>query len=523
MTSRRRRWVLLVACVSAMVVALDNLILNVALPTLVRELHASTSELQWIVDTYLLVFAGLLLVGGSLGDRFGRAKMLRVGLMVFGTASFTAAFSASATALAVCRGVMGVGAALILPASVAILTNVYTDPRERGRALGVWASIGGLGLALGPVLGGVLLSQFWWGSIFLVNVPIALIALLVGWWAMPESRNPETSRFDPLGVVLSVLGVSTLVWAAIQAPTRGWGSIATLGSFVVAFATLGCFVLWELHCAHPMLELRFFCNSRFSVANLTCGLSNIAWAGILFVLTQLLQSVFGYSPLTAGLGLVPMSAAFMVAGAIGPRLAERFGTQWAVALGLGVFAAGLVVLTTTTQHSGYLWTLPATLGIGAGIGFTNAPLADAVMGSVPRQQAGLASGTYSTTKQTCNALGVAVVGSLLVSGYHSTLATRTRGLGLSHADVTAARASLSAALGVAHRLGGETGRVLGDAARSGFIHGMHLGAILGIALLALGVVLVLRYLPARAPDVSVSDAHDADDVRGYVPLDVIID
>ena len=518
MTDGRRRWALGVVCLSVLVITLDNLILNVALPTLVRELHASTSELQWIVDAYILVFAGLLLVGGSLGDRFGRALVLRIGLFVFGIASAAAAFSADATALAVCRGVMGVGAALILPTSVAVLTNVFTNAGERVRALGVWSAIGGLGLALGPVLGGVLLSQFWWGSVFLVNVPIVVVALAVGWWAIPESRNPEASRFDPLGVVLSVLSVSALVWATIEAPTDGWGSVATLRSFAVVIVLFVCFVIWETRCAHPMLEVGYFRNRRFSVANLTAGLAGFAFAGTLFVLTQLLQFVFGYSPLTAGVRLVPLAAIMMVGGLLGPRLAEAVGTSRAVALGLGIFAVGLLVFATIDDHAGYLPVLVATLAIGAGFGLMNAPNTDAVMGAVPREKAGVASGTYSTARQVCNAVGVAVVGSILVSGYHSVLTARARSLDLSRSQLAASRTSLGTALRIARHLGGDTGRALGDTARAAYIHGMRLGALACAAALVVGAILALRYLPAGA-----HDTLDTDEDAVVAQLDVFVE
>ena len=515
---RRQRWALTIVCFAVLVTSIDSLILNVALPTLVRDLDASTSELQWIVDAYILVFAGFLLVGGSLGDRFGRAKILRIGLVVFGVASAVAAFSDSATALVICRGVMGFGAALIMPTSIAVLTNVFTGTRERGRALGVWSAVAGLGLALGPVVGGVLLSRFWWGSVFLVNVPIVAVVLVVSWWALPESRNPSASRVDPLGVVLSVLAVSALVWATVQAPTVGWESATTLRSFVVAFVLLGCFGLWAVRCAHPMLELGFFRNPRFSVASVASATANFAFAGTLFVLTQLLQFVFGYSPLSAGIALVPMAAAFMVAGLLGPRLAEHIGTKRAVALALAIFALGLLILATANEHSGFGVVLAATLTVGVGFGFTLAPTTDAVVGAVPNEKAGMASGTLSATRQVGTAMGVAVVGSLLVSGYRSVLATRTKALTLSHADLTAARTSLGSALAVARELGGDAGRTLGNAARLAFIHGMRLGLVVSAVLLALGALLALRYLPARA-----REAHAADESRPVPILDVLVD
>jgi EmrB/QacA subfamily drug resistance transporter len=524
-TARRQRWALGIVCLSVLVITIDNLIVNVALPTLVRELHASTSELQWIVDAYILVFAGLLLVGGSLGDRFGRALVLRIGLVVFGVASASAAFSTDATALVISRGVMGVGAALIMPTSVAVVTNVFTEPRARGRALGVWSAVGGLGVALGPIVGGVLLSQFWWGSVFLVNVPIVVIAVAGGWWAIPESRNPDASRFDPLGVVLSVVSVSAIVWATIQAPSQGWLSAATLGSFAVAFALLGGFVIWELRCAHPMLELGFFRNPRFSVSTLTSGVGGFAFAGTLFALTQFLQFVLGYSPLAAGVRLAPLAVALMVAAPLGSRLAERVGTKRAVAFGLFVFAAGLVVLATVSeQRSSYLEVLVGTVAIGAGFGAMSPPNTDAVMGSVPRAKAGVASGTLSTTRQVSNAIGVAVIGSILVSGYHSELASRTGTLDLSRADRAAARASGGDALGVAEHLGRRAAGDLSEAARSAYIHGMRLGLLTCAVAVALGAILALRHLPARAgDDLPAGDALRTDEAQRLHALDVVLD
>ena len=267
-----------------------------------------------------------------------------------------------------------------------------------------------------------------------------------------------------------------------------------------------------------MLELGFFRNPRFSVASVASGTANFAFAGTLFVLTQLLQFVFGYSPLAAGLALVPMAASFMVAGLLGPRLAERIGTKRAVASALAIFAAGLIVLTAANVHAGFGVVLAATLTIGVGFGFTLAPTTDAVVGAVPREKAGMASGTLSATRQVATAMGVAVVGSLLVSGYRSSLRTHTRDQGLSRANASEARTSLGTALAIAHDLGGAAGHALGDAARVAFIHGMRVGLVVSATLLGLGAILALRYLPARA-----LNARDADEARQVPVLDVLVD
>src|SRR5581483_11735120 len=265
---RNQRWLtLMVVCVSLMVIGLDNTILNVAIPTLGRVLHASTSSLQWMVDSYTLVFAGLLLTAGSLGDRFGRYKALTAGLVIFGTGSLASALSGSAGVLIATRAFMGIGGALIMPATLSIISNVFTEPAERSKAIGVWAGVSALGVGLGPIAGGFLLSHFFWGSVFLVNVPVVIIALIGGWMLVPDSRDPSAPPLDPMGALLSIAGLATFLWAVIEAPSHGWTAPAILAGFAVGLALLGAFVAWELHTDHPMLDMRFFRNPRFSAAS----------------------------------------------------------------------------------------------------------------------------------------------------------------------------------------------------------------------------------------------------------------
>jgi EmrB/QacA subfamily drug resistance transporter len=488
-----------VVSVSALIVTIDNTVLNVALPTLVRDLRASTSQLQWIVDAYILVFASLMLVGGSFGDRFGRARMLRIGLVVFGSASALAATSTTTAALVACRAVMGAGAAFIIPGSVAILRSVFPDTRQRARALGVWSLMGGIGVAIGPVLGGTLLLHFSWASIFLVNVPVALFALVVGWWTIPESRDPEPQRFDPIGVILCVLGISGVVWATINAPTAGWTSASTLGSYAFAFIVVGCFVAWELHCDHPMIELRFFRITPFSVANLTSLTTTIAWAGTMFLMTQTLQLLLGYSPFVAGALLMPLAVSMMITSPLSAWFAERLGTGRAVAIGLAIFAASLALLATESSVD-YARLVLLFVAMGAGMGLTLAPTTAVVLSAIPRSQAGFASGMLSTTKQFGNALGVALLGSLFVSGYQSVLDGRGDALGVTPGRLAEARPSFAKALEVASRLGGHAGDALRGAARDGFLHGVHLAAIAGSISLAVGAAVAWRFLPARTPE-----------------------
>jgi EmrB/QacA subfamily drug resistance transporter len=320
----RRWWTLIVLCIALLVIGLDNTILNVALPTLVHDLHASTSQLQWIVDAYTLVFAGFLLTGGSLGDRFGRKHAMSVGLVIFAAGSAAGAFSGSASMLTLCRAVMGVGGALIMPATLSILTNVFTDPKERSKAIGAWAGISGMGIAVGPILGGFLLEHFWWGSVFLVNVPVAIVALTLGRFLIPNSKDPSAPKLDFVGSGTSIVGLSLLLWAIIEVPGKGWSDPTVILTMIGGLLVLGAFAAWELRSDEPMLDLQFFANPRFTVASLSITMAFFAMSGTLFLLTQLLQFVLGYSALAAGYRMAPMAVAMMVMAPLTPRLTERF-------------------------------------------------------------------------------------------------------------------------------------------------------------------------------------------------------
>ncbi len=507
----REKWMLIAATnAGCLLIASSNLVINVALPTLARDLHASSSELQWIVSSYLLVYASLLIVGGNLGDRYGRLRMFRIGLTLFAGASALGAWSTSATTLIASRGLMGIGAAMIMPSTLSILTNVFTNPQERARAIGTWSAMGGLGFALGPFLGGVLLSRFWWGSVFLVNVVIAFLTMAVGWRVIPESRNTTRSRFDPIGVVLSTLGTSALVYAVIHAPDAGWTAPITLGVFAASMATLAGFVLWELHCDHPMLELEFFKNPRYSMGNVVMLFGSMVWAGFIFVITQLLQFVYGYSAFEAGVAILPFAATFTVMALLGPHVVERIGTKRTVVLALGIYAVGLAMVTTVGRETTYFHVGFGMLIIGFGFGMLNPPLSEAVMGAVPREKAGLASGPNTMARQLGSAMGVATIGSLLASGYQSTLADRQAEIGIGAGALATAQTSLSEALRTARRLGGATGDALAETAKTAFLHGLRIALVTAIGMLLFGAFLALRSLPARASD----EAHEAGDGAG---------
>lgn len=460
-----RRWpVLAVLCVSLLVVSLDTTILNVALPAIVRSLGASSSELQWIVDTYSIVFAGLLLVMGSLGDRLGRKWVFLAGLLVFACGSTLSAFSGTPDRLIAARGFMGIGAAAIMPCTLSILTNVFLDPAERARAIGIWSGTTGLGVAFGPVAGGWLLSRYWWGSVFLVNVPIALLGVVATLSLVPDSKNPQSLRPDSLGGLLSIAGMASLLWGIIEAPTMSWGSPWVIGSLVAAVTVLAVFAWWEMRCDHPMLRLHLFEERRFSVAMTALASVIFALMGGLFMLTQYLQFSLGYSP----------------------------------------FAAGLGILSVTTVHGTYLDALPGFLVIGFGVGLALAPCTDSIMGAVSTEEAGAGSATNGAALQTGGALGVAVLGSLLASRYQALVAVPLHAAHAPAQAVAAATGSLGGALEVASRVGGEMGAALASLARVAFVNGMDLALVVAAVVVSAAAVVVLVLLPSRpaahAPD-----------------------
>jgi len=391
-----RRWATLgVLCLSLLVIVVDGSIVNVALPTLVRQLHASTASLQWVADGYTLAMAGLLLSLGSLGDRIGRHRTLAGGLLVFGLGSALAGLSGSAGELVACRVVMGIGAAAIMPATLSILTNVFTVPSERARAIALWSAVSGLGVAIGPTLGGWLLEHFSWGSIFMVNLPIVAVALIAGRLLVPASKNPNPAALDPVGLVTSVAGVVAVVYAIIEAPASGWLSIRTLGVAAAGVVVLAGWVVYELRSSHPMVDLRVFRNARFSAASFSITMIFLALFGWLFLFTQQLQFVIGYNTLQAGARALPFAVTIGAVSQPAARLAGRVGTKAVVTAGLALMATGFALMATSSAHTGYAFLLPASIVIAAGMGLAMAPATESIMGSLPPAQAG--GGPPSTT------------------------------------------------------------------------------------------------------------------------------
>ncbi len=498
-----RRWFTLATlCLSLLIIVMDNTILNVAIPSLVKELGATNSELQWIVDGYTLVFAGLLLTTGSLGDRFGRKRALRVGIVIFAFGSMLSALATSPANLIATRALMGVGGALIMPSTLSILTNVFRDPKERGRAIAIWAGFSGLGVALGPVIGGLLLTHFSWSSVFWVNLPIGAIALTAGYFFVAESKDPSAPRLDPLGAVLSIVGLGSLLFGIIEGPDKGWSSPEVTLAFGVGVVGLTAFILWEKHTDHPMLDMSFFKNPRFTAANMAVTLTFFALFGSLFLMTQYWQLVHGYSPLQAGVRLVPYAMTMMITAPLSARLVERMGTKRVVTMGLSIISAAMIVLSTIHTDSSYPRVIINMCFMAFGMALTMAPATESVMGSLPRSKAGVGSAVNDTTRQMGGALGVAIIGSLVASVYASGIDEVAGRFGLGGVVLGEARGSLGAALKVSQGLG-PNGETFARAAKDSFVSGLSQGLLLGAAVVAIAAFVAYRFLPAAAHDALV--------------------
>ena len=483
----KRRWkTLAVLSLSLVIIGLDNTILNVALPSLQDEFDASSSTLQWIVDAYLLVFAGLLLTMGTLGDRFGRKLALQAGLLLFGGGSLAVLLVESASQLIAVRAVMGIGAALIMPATLSIITNVF--PREeRAKAIGIWAGMASIGVGLGPFAGGLLLEYFDWSSVFLLNVPVAAVALVAGFVLVPESRDPEPGAFDLRGAALSVAALVTLVYGIIEAPERGWGDPRVLGCLTAAVVLGAAFIAWQRRSPQPMLNLEYFRNPRFSVGSAAMSVAFFSLFGASFVLTQFLQDAMGYSALEAGAAQIPLAFGLLAGAGSSVKLSARVGTTPVVTAGLVGLGTTLGLTVFWTADMAY-WPLGLWFfGLAVSMGWIAGPATDSVMGAVPEEKSGVASAMNDVTRQVAGALGTAVIGSLITALYGSRMA-----------DFPAEAAdSIGQANAVATSLPAEQGASLMDAAASAFTEAMGIGFLVAAGVALLAAVVVKRRLPAR--------------------------
>ena len=501
-SARARGTALAVLCVAVLIVNIDNTILNVALPTLVHELNASASDLQWIVDSYVIVFAGLLLTAGSVADKIGGKRTLLAGLVVFGAGSAWAALSGSVATLIAARAGMGIGGALMIPSTLSIISDMYRDPGERQRAISLWAATTGLAVALGPIVGGLLLTRFWWGSVFLVNVPIAALGVIFAAWLVPDSRNPAAPAPDVVGAIASIAGIGLVLWGIIEGPTDGWSSGQVTGAIAAGVCVLAAFAVWEWRYKHPMLRLSYFRNRAFGAAIPAVTTVGFGLYGALFVLTQFLQFSLGVSPLQGGVRILPAAAAVVLIAPLSAVVVRLLGPKLTMAAGLALIAGGTWLVSSITVASGYASVVPGMVLLGAGAGLALPTSSGSVIGSVPRANSGVASATNTTAFQVGGALGVAIVGSLLSTRYTSritgALAASPNGRQVSPAALSAIKSSLGEALAVATRVPGTAGEMLAHAARGAYASGMDLGMVAASGVAIAGFLIALIWLPRRS-------------------------
>jgi len=517
----RRWWVLAVMSLSIFMIFVDNTVVNTAIPSIARDLEASTSTLQWVVDGYTLVLAGLLLAGGTIGDRYGRRRWMTIGMGVFGLAAVGAALSANAGTLIAFRAMQGVGAALVMPATLSILTDVF--PRqERAKAIGIWTGVGGLGIGFGPALGGYLVDQINWAAVFWLHVPVVAIALAGLLIVVPESRDSRARRLDVPGAVLATGGLLAIVYAIIQGSEAGWTSVEILGAFGAGASALVAFALVEVGSDHPMLPLRFFRERDFTAAVLIIGIVFFAMFVTFFFLTQLFQLVQGRSPFEAGLLIVPVALAMMVSAPISGVLVQRVGPRILLIGSMTAMIGGMLLLTQLDASSSTLQ-VAATLfffGIGGGLGMT--PLTDTVMAAVPVDDAGIGSAVNDVSRELGGALGIALVGSIVNGIYRSNVEEALAGQ-VSAELIDTAREGVGVTTVVAAQLPPEVAATLTSAANDAFIDAIGAGFIVSIAFL-IGAMAVSLLLPNRmratqaeaAPTIVLADAVMATSPTGAV-------
>jgi EmrB/QacA subfamily drug resistance transporter len=489
---RRRWWILVALCLSLLIIFVGNTSLNVAIPTLSRELHATESQLQWVIAAYSLVFAGLLFTAGAIGDRYGRKGALQFGLVVFLISCVGATLSHSTWQLIACRGLMGIGAAFIMPSTLSILVNVF-PPDERTKAISAWAAVAGCAGMIGPVASGFLLTHFWYGSVFLVNVPIVATAFIAGWFLLPKSRDPEEAQLDPFGSLLSIIGIVSIVYGLIEAPDHGWLSTPTLIAFGVGIVVLTVFVLWELHTDEPMLDMRYFRNPAYSTGTGGMVLIFMSMFGVMFLVTQYLQLVRGYTPLGAAIRLLPNAPLMILIAPCTPRLSERFGAHRTVAAGMVCVGSGLLLLRMLDLNTPFPFILGALMLSTAGFGLAMSPMTASIMSAVPPRRAGAGSATNDASRELGAALGVAVMGSLAASKYTTAVDPITARLPAQLRD--AARGSIAGAVRAAGALPAPAARALTAAADAAFVNGLHLAVTAGGLLAFTAAGIMFRYFP----------------------------
>jgi EmrB/QacA subfamily drug resistance transporter len=505
-THERRWWILAILCLVVIIVVIDNTIVNVALPVFSRDLHASNSSLQWIVDAYSLPFAGLLLAGGGLSDRLGRKRVMQTALGAFGAFSLLAAFSHSVPTLLVARALMGASAAFIFPATLSTLTIAFEDLSERAKAFGAWGAASGVAIAIGPVVGGLLLVHFWFGSIFLINAPLVLVAVVASSYVVPESKSPVRRRLDIIGLLLGTSGVTVLTLAIIQGPSWGWHSVTTLALFAGAMLALISFVIYELRRVGPLLDVRVFTNRTFSAAAGAIAVNYFALFGFIFLITQYFQLIRGYSALSAGIHTLPFAGVVMVATPLGAVASLRVGARYVVAAGLLIVGAALAWGGTIAPNAAYFGPVVEVMVLLAlGFSLVNAPSTASLMSTLRPDQVGAGSAVNETTRELAGTMGVAVVGSVFSSlfapGVRAALA-RYVGHGLTSAQLQVASSSTRAAQVTVSHFPSALRPGLDASVTNAFMQGLHRGCFVAGASAAVAAVLVLSYLPSLGEKVN---------------------
>ena len=493
--------ILIALCSAALIINIDVTIVNVTLPSLVRQLGATTTNLQWVVDAYSLVFAALILAAGSLSDRFGRKGILLAGLVVFAAGSLAGSFASTPNQLIAARAFMGIGAAAIFPSTLSLIANIFTERKERARAIGLWGATTGVGVAIGPIVGGYLLGHFWWGSVFLFMVPVAAVVGALIAAAVPTSRDPSTPPIDWRGLVLSTIGMGLIILSIIQAPSWGWLSVRTLGTAAAGLAVMASFVWVELRTARPMLDVTLFENPRFTAASGSIMIAFFTLAGFTFLVSQYFQFIRGYTAFQTGLRILPVAISIAVAAVVGTRLAVQIGNKAVVAAGLFAFGLALFWIAGSADPSTSYVILAATMILGGGgLGLITAPATEAIMGVVPKEKAGVGSAVNDATRLFGATLGVAVIGSIAASLYASRLAASIPP-DLPFQAVTAAKGSVGGALVAAQGLQQAglpaAGSALANDAVNAFLHSFSWSLRVGGLVAFGGAILAVTLLPSR--------------------------
>lgn len=500
--ARASRWsILAILSFALALISLDNTIVNVALPSLQEELGASTAQLQWVVDAYSVLFAGTLLFAGSLGDRFGRKRILIIGLGIFGLGSLAAGAAPNAETLIACRALMGIGGAFIMPSTLSILVQTFTIPRERAQAIGIWAAVAGVGVAVGPIVGGALLEHFSWHAVFLVNPPLVLIVLILAASFIPESLDASKPILDLKGAALVSVGLIALVTFIVEVPDGGLTAV-TVGIGIAAALLLTAFVWWEKRAPRPLLPMTLFTDRVFTVAVVMVGLVYFALMGALFFLPQFLQLVQGLTPLQSGIGMLPGAGGLLLASLLSPGLAERFGTRRMVVTGVLLVALGLISMSLVEPMTNYPY-VGLALGLtGIGMGLTLPQATNAVLSRVPKERSGMGAAVNDAVTELGGSFGVAILGGVLAYFYRSRIDGVIATAGESASSVPAevietVRESLASAVVLIQQLPADVAEPARDVVGAAFVSGMGWALTVGAAVTLLGALLALRYFPRQ--------------------------